>query len=258
MAKTKIDKESFICFCSIFVFSQTIADITRMPERSGSFYSLFYQLRTKKKLLFYLGILAFCFLVCIPLRSLQARVIHCDHSNSRFRVSARSVFQDGKCQALGPLQLFWRSLKRVYRVNGNTDVVLLPRDGISEKKSVFINNRLTVIRNYKIRKLIQKNWNKTAIQRAIQYGRRVNETLNHFSSVKLKERFDSLENRKSSHLCDGCFLKRSVYIPAKPYINGELYRKFVGGVETNQIYNISNRSNFLRVFLTRSHLCARQ
>ena len=35
-----------------------------------------------------------------------------------------------------------------------------------------------------------------------------------------------------------------MYIPAKPYVNGELYRKFVGGVETNLIYNISNRSVF--------------
>ena len=238
----------FVVLFLFFLF--TIADFPRMPVRSGSFYSSSYQLRNKKKLFFYLGILAFCFLVCVPLRNLQARVVHCDHTQSRFWVSAKSVFQEGKCQALGPLQLFWRSLRRVYRANGNTDVVPLPRDGIAEKKAVFIHNRLTLIRNYKIRKLIQKNWNKTSIQRAIQYIQKVNETLSHYNTLQLKERFDSLENRKSSHLCDGCYLKRSMYIPAKPYVNGELYRKFVGGVETNLIYNISNRSGFLICFLT--------
>ena len=232
----------YFCF---FLF--TIAVFPRMPVRSGSFYSLFYQHWNRKKLFFYLGILAFCFLVCVPLRNLQAGVIHCDHTQSRSWVSAKSVFQNGKCQALGPLQLFWRSLRRVYRANGNTDVVPLPRDGIAEKKAVFIHNRLTLIRNHKIRKLIQKNWNKTSIQRAIQYIQKVNETLSHYNTLQLKERFDSLENRKSSHLCDGCFLKRSMYIPAKPYVNGELYRKFVGGVETNLIYNISNRSGFMSV-----------
>ena len=197
----------FVSLFQTIVFFHSVTDFPRMRLRSGSFFHLLSKIHNKKKVFLYIGILACCFLVCVPLENLRAKVDRCGHKQNGFVVTANSVFQDVKCRALGPLQLFWRSLKRVYRVNGNTNVVLLPRDGISEKKAVFINSRLAFIRNY-----------------------------------KLKERFDSLENRKSSHLCDGCFLKRSVYFPEKPYVNGELYRKFVGGVETDVIYNVSHRS----------------
>lgn len=232
----------FVSLFQTIVFFHSVTDFPRMRLRSGSFFHLLSKIHNKKKVFLYIGILACCFLVCVPLENLRAKVDRCGHKQNGFVVTANSVFQDVKCRALGPLQLFWRSLKRVYRVNGNTNVVLLPRDGISEKKAVFINSRLAFIRNYKLKKLIQRNLNTSAIQRALKYIRAANETLNHFDAVKLKERFDSLENRKSSHLCDGCFLKRSVYFPEKPYVNGELYRKFVGGVETDVIYNVSHRS----------------
>lgn len=228
----------------ILFFLQTIADCSRMSARKRSVDRLPRLQFEKRKMFFCAGILALCFLVCFQLRNLSLKVNSCIHIQSQYKVSKSSVFQDVKCKVLGSPQLFWRSLRKSYRVNGKGKVVLLPRDGVTEHRAAFINSRLTVVRNYKIKKLIEKNRNNVEIQRAIKYMEKVNETLDSFDIFKLKERFDALENKKSSRLCDGCFLKRSMYIPEKPYVNGELYRKFVGGVETDVIYNISNRLGF--------------
>ena len=42
-------------------------------------------------------------------------------------------------------------------------------------------------------------------------------------------------------MCDGCAYDSQLRFPVKEYVNGELIRKFVGGVETSIIYNMSNR-----------------
>ena len=135
--------------------------------------------------------------------------------------------------------------KDTISMNDPNHGVILPRDGVSNQWAISVNRKLLEKRKRSMEYYVAKNCRRIEFEEVCKYPNTTRHILEKNDPSELLKRFNSLQYTSNGIICDGCVWNRNIIIRHKSFVDGELIRKFVGGVEVDDIYNTSNRVNTL-------------
>lgn len=180
-------------------------------------------------------------LMSFLLRRTRENVVKCSSIKFVTKITNGSFLVDNQCTYKRHYKVRPPLIVQLFRIMRRPKKLMLPRDGVTEREAKLTNKRLMRMRDFRLNKLLTQNEDLPSFQEARRYIQRVNVTLNSFNGMELRRRFESIHVFGEGPVCDGCTYDSQLRFPGKEYVNGELIRKFVGGVETSIIYNMSNR-----------------
>ena len=125
--------------------------------------------------------------------------------------------------------------------------VILPRDGVNNRWAVSVNTKLLENRDRAMEYYVDRNCRRVEFEEVCKYSNTTQHILEKNNTSELMKRFISLQYISNKRVCDGCLWNRNITLKHKSLVDGELIRKFVGGIEVDDIYTMSNRKNHLCV-----------
>lgn len=123
--------------------------------------------------------------------------------------------------------------------------VILPRDGVNNRWAVSVNTKLLEKRDRAMEYYVDRNCRRVEFEEVCKYSNTTRHILEKNNTSELMKRFISLQYISNKRVCDGCLWNRNITLKHKSLVDGELIRKFVGGIEVDDIYTMSNRKNHL-------------
>ena len=123
--------------------------------------------------------------------------------------------------------------------------VILPRDGVNNRWAVSVNTKLLEKRDRAMEYYVDRNCRRVEFEEVCKYSNATRHILEKNNTSELMKRFISLQYISNKRVCDGCLWNRNITLKHKSLVDGELIRKFVGGIEVDDIYTMSNRKNHL-------------
>ena len=130
-------------------------------------------------------------------------------------------------------------------VNDPSHGVILPRDGVNNRWAVSVNTKLLENRDRAMEYYVDRNCRRVEFEEVCKYSNTTQHILEKNNTSELMKRFISLQYISNKRVCDGCLWNRNITLKHKSLVDGELIRKFVGGIEVDDIYTMSNRKNYL-------------
>lgn len=135
--------------------------------------------------------------------------------------------------------------KDAISVNDPSYGVILPRDGVNNRWAVSVNTKLLEKRDRAMEYYVDRNCRRVEFEEVCKYSNTTRHILEKNNTSELMKRFISLQYISNKRVCDGCLWNRNITLKHKSLVDGELIRKFVGGIEVDDIYTMSNRKNHL-------------